>query len=82
MQQNNGEKCSKIIATDGGFPSVRKMFLGAHMVNNFYWAKPDKKETSAYNATIYPNLAMVAKRDISAGDEIFVDYNFDVKALC
>ena len=80
LQQKISETEKKIITTSGGFPGVRKMYLDAHMMNDYYWsinrpAAEDKEFKN--NVQFAPELAVVARRKITKGEEIFVNYNIE-----
>ena len=75
-----GTKEKKIITTGGGFPRVRKMYLGAHMMNDFYWPvnKPaDEDKDHNNNVQFSSDLSVITLRKITAGEELFVSYNIE-----
>ena len=39
-----------------------------------------ERDEEAYNVEFHDNLTLVATRDITAGDELFVNYNFNGEA--
>ena len=53
------------------------MFLGAHMMNDYYWPcnKPAEEEVDKNNIVFNPDLGVVALTRIKAGEELFVSYN-------
>ena len=74
----------KRLTTGGGFPANRTMYLGAHMVNDYNWCVADTaKNKSFYNVTFGTNLDVIVMKDIKAGEELYVDYNYvdDKKSL-
>ena len=81
LQQTSPEtKEKKIITTSGGFPRVRKMYLGAHMVNDFYWPvnmPADEDKDHNKNVQFSSDLLVITLRKISVGEELFVNYNIE-----
>ena len=76
MEQKILDK-KKVISTNCGFPLLRKMFLGAHMINDYCWPLDKKDKEQKYNVAFNPDLGVVALRDISVGEELFADYHLD-----
>ena len=75
-------KTNKRILVQAGFPKYKKMYLGAHMVNDHNWGKDVlQHDNKAYNVVFHPNLAMVALKDIEVGEELYVNYNYSGGAL-
>ena len=67
----------KRVSVDGGFPEYRQMYLGAHMTNDPNWSVAyDVRDESYYNVEFAANLELVATKDIKAGEELYVDYNY------
>ena len=75
MYQRSTKK--RVLVKDG-FPRYRKMYLGAHMLNDYNWDKNGNDcDKTIYNVEFHSNLSLVATRDIKAGEELFVFYNTD-----
>ena len=56
------------------------MYLGAHMMNDYYWPinMPEAEDKEFKNNVQFaPELAVVARRKITKGEEIFVNYNIE-----
>ena len=75
MYQRSTKK--RVLVKDD-FHRYRKMYLGAHMLNDYNWDKNENDcDKTIYNVEFHSNLSLVATRDIKAGEELFVFYNTD-----
>ena len=52
------------------------MYLGAHMINDYYWPNPmPENAKNENNVQFSSDISVIALRKISAGEELFVSYN-------
>ena len=58
------------LSTFGGYPAQKKLYLGAHMMNDVNWGKKEEdvdRNSGNYNARFNHNLSVEAICDIEAG---------------
>ena len=61
----------------GRGPKIRNLYLGSHMVNDNNWCVADTaRDESYYNVSFCLNLDIIVIKDIKAGEELYVDYNY------
>ena len=62
---------------EGGFPSSKLMYLGAHMINDpELTVDKDEKDENAFNVKFAQDLKVVAEKEINIGDELLSNYYY------